>query len=678
MSKIAQEKGRSDAALEHVDKDEMLLDGIAPLVSPIQMIDRSSPAWARVMSWFFSIGTALCLLSICVLTVFFFDQVAFAKEPLMASLLAGVGLIPVVGLLIFEFSHAKALAGYRMFRERNVVLSQAAMGGVAFLLLETVHPLLGSAIPVGVVLNFLAISAFKRMHKNEPLWDFLPAESIPVLAGRDEVGRKLALSEQTEHALLAGFQRAVVWFSLVLGFGIASWLAATDVVSPAAVAAVGLITFWSVDVVSKYLVLRSMANPMELGLAASVTRLRMPPTSLQDAEIGGLFVAGLSVMTPHQNPILSEVSFHMAPGTVLGLIGHPGAGKTTLMKALVGPYDMSGLEVRGLVRLGENDLWERRTTPSAIPAFFMPSQPLMLPTSGQNNLSYFQQGSILEQGKRILEQMVFASDTVEKICATADASKLSGSEQKALGFARGFLLSPQLYLIDRPEDGVSEKLMGALVARIRQECRAGRSFVVVTENRALLDICDKLLVLQEGRVIDFGPADEIRARQSSGWQRFVGSRNLEAEENLESWVRSHFKRDGDEVNRRNVCMVAAELLAFSCQNVAAFSQQSICFEFKHFEGHCVIKMIDRDIPVSSGVLQRAHTEAEETDGKSRLSPLAAVFKLCSKVEATVERDQRVLEAQLQTYDPRKSGGKPPKGVTMGGRNAGVGPDANKT
>ena len=186
----------------------------------------------------------------------------------------------------------------------------------------------------------------------------------------------------------------------------------------------------------------------------------------------------------------------------------------------------------------------------------------------------------------------------------------------------------------------------------------------MTENRALLDLCDKLLVLQEGRVIDFGPSQEIRARQSSGWQRFVGSRSLDTEENLESWIRSHFLREGDEVNRRNACMVAAELLAFSCQNVAPLSHQTINFEFKHFEGHCLIKMIDRDIPVSSGVLQRAENDALADDGSTRLSPLAAVYKTCSKVEATVELDQRVLLVQLDTYDPRKSGGKPPSGVKV--------------
>ena len=167
------------------------------------------------------------------------------------------------------------------------------------------------------------------------------------------------------------------------------------------------------------------------------------------------------------------MKFDIGPGQVLGVQGATGAGKSVLLRTLVGPYDMTGLQVRGLVQQGETDLWERNTNPSAISALLFPPRPLLLPTSGANNLSFFQKGSALERGKRILEQLVFASDIVERICHAKDATALPDSQQKALAFARGFLLSPTLYLLDRPEDGISEKTLGALSARMRQETRAG-------------------------------------------------------------------------------------------------------------------------------------------------------------------------------------------------------------
>jgi ABC-type multidrug transport system ATPase subunit len=656
--------------------DPNMIDSQDILMDPVQMIDRSAPTWARPLSWFFAFGSAICILSICVLTVFFADMSVRVQQPFMAILLAGLGVIPVLGIIIFEFSHAKALAGYRIFRERNEVSAQAAMAVIVFVLLEFIHPLLGVAIPVGVALTFGAVRMLNRFSRREPMWDFLPAEAISVFAGRDRIGKDLTLDGANAPALQQGFVRAAAWFSLMLSLACSSWLAAHDVVAPAATVAVALITFWSVRSLGRFVVQGGSKNPMEVGLAASVTRVRVSPDPDSEMHTGGLRVDGLTVLKPDQNPILSDVRFHIEPGKVLGLIGPPGAGKTTLMQALISPYDLAGLNVRGAVRMGESDLWERSNRPSNVPALMFPSVPLVLPTSGQNNLSFFETGPLLEQGKRILEQMVFASDIVESICSKPDATKLSASEQKALAFARGFLMSPHLYLLDRPEDGVSEKLMGALVARMRQECRAGRSFIVVTENRAMLDVCDKLLMLHEGRVIDFGPAQEIRERQSSGWHRFVGARSLETEENLETWVRSHFRRDGDEINRRNACMIAAELLAFSCQNVEPLSHQSVSFEFKHFEGHCLIKLKDRDLPISSGVLTLAENEAADADGSIRLSPLAMVFNMCSQVEATIEQDQRVVLAKLETYDPRKSGGRPPAYIAQ---NAGAkGADTNAT
>lgn len=677
MSQFAKSAGNEFSETDVSSGHQDLLDEQEIQLNPVEMIDRSAPKWVQPISWFFAIGTASCILGICVLALFFVDLAIMARQPIMALLLVGLGLIPVLGIMIFEFSHARALAGYRTFRERNTINAQAFAAVIAFVLLEFIHPILGLAIPVGVALVFLSVRLLRVVSKIEPMWDFLPQEAISVFAGRDKIGTSLCMETPKTPGLQNGFAQAAIWFSLVLALGLGSWLAAREIVAPEAVLAVGLISLWSVRSLGKFIVQSSLKNPLEVGLASSVTQIKVAPEIDSNPKAGGLRVEGLSVAKPNYPSLLSDIRFEVEPGQVLGVIGPPGAGKTCLLQALIGPYDLADLDVRGSVRLGETDLWERSNRAATVPALLFSSTPTILPTSGRNNLAFFEEGSLLEQGKRILEQMVFATDTVEKICAASDATMLSGSEQKALAFARGFLMSPHLYLVDRPEDGVSEKLMGAMVARVRQECRAGRSFVVVTENRALLELCDKLLILQDGRVVDYGPAQEIRSRQSSGWQRFVGARNLETEENLEAWVRSHFRRDGDEINRRNACVVAAELLAFSCLNAEPLNHQSINIEFKHFEGHCLIRLIDRDLPVSSGVLKRAEVEAADAESTSRLSPLAAVFKMCSQVDATVEQDQRVILAKLDTYDPRKTGGKPPEEVLRANAKPGVGQNATQ-
>ncbi len=281
----------------------------------------------------------------------------------------------------------------------------------------------------------------------------------------------------------------------------------------------------------------------------------------------------------------------------------------------------------------------------------LPADPVILPGSGADNLSCFHGGAMLHRGKWLLEQLVFASDTVEAVCAAPDARLLPSMQIRTLALARAFLLGPQLYLMDRPEDGLPDRQISALVHRLEQETRMGRSVILVTDNRRLLEVCDRLVVLQAGRIVDEGDAGEVRARMEAGWARFRGARRLETEDNLQNWIRSHFRRDGDEANRRRVAMVAADLLALSCQTANPADPGEISFLFKHFEGHCILQMMDRDTPLSAGRLQRAREEAQTPDAKQSL--LARVVAATLDVETGSLRDDRSLEVRIETYDPRQ-------------------------
>lgn len=624
------------------------------MTSDVRMRDRGIPKWAFPLSVFFTLGISICMIGLSVMAVFLHSLAAQPGEDLLALILAGVAVVPVLGVLLLEYAQAKSLAGYRYARERSAVVAKAVMAVVVFFVLEFLHPLLGLAIPLGALLAWGVTAGFYRFSKPESPWDFLPEEAVSILSGRDEAGRIMARDRRRDLGLLRGFLTIITWFSMVTAMAVASWLTAQDVLSNSAIAAVGLIVFWSVGAFTAFAEQRYAGDPLRASQAASVKAV---PQRISDEEMEdttGLVVRGLSVKTADGYPLLSDISFKAAPGTVIGISGGPGAGKSLLIQALANPYDMAGLHVEGHAAYHGAELWARSTAEQTVPALYLPPQPLLVPATGGENLTCFQSGLIEERSRRVLEQLVFAADAVDSIFDAPDARLLSTTEQKALAFARGFILAPGIFLMDRPEDGTSEKLISAVSRRIQQERRTGRCFLLITENRLLLEQCDKLLMLQGGRMVDFGAAQEIRERQSSGWARFVGARELDTEENLESWIRSHFRRDGDDANRRNACSVAAELLAFSCQSTTMGTGQSVTFEFKHFEGYCLIKMTDLDVPVSTGQLQRAREEADATENNWRVSPLAAVMRSCLTVEATVEMDRRMILAKLETYDPRKS------------------------
>lgn len=645
---------------------ELLNDAAFPDTETIDIMDRGAPNWARYLTYVFSIGSALCLMAMLLVVVFLQSLVAQKGETVAAPLLLAMAAVPAFGALLLEYAHNRALAGLRYARAQSARVGRLAVAVFMLALMTVSHPLLGIAVIVtcGIALAFLFI--LERLLRREPSWDFRKEEAVGILAGRDELGREMASSIPSRHALTNAVLRIARWSSLVGGVSVASWLAASEIVSLAAVSVVGMISFWCTEQILAVAVDRFTSVSLTPN-DAKILSTRDP--DVLDDGLTGLTVSNLNVSNGSSVNLLSDVGLSVRPGEMIGIVGGASAGKSLLMRAIADPFSLPDMTLSGNLRLNGDDVWARSTARQTLPIAYLPSVPLMLPASGLDNLTCFNSPNLAERGKRCLEQLVFSADAVDRIVAAPDARHLSASDQKALSLARAFLVGPSLYLLDRPEDLVSDKLMAALADRVLMEKRAGRSFIVTTDNRALQEACDKLLLLRDGRVTDFGPADEIRGRLSAGWNRFVGARQLETEDTLDTWVRSHFKRDGDEANRRKVCRIAAELLAFSCHDLPPLSSERICIDFKHFMGHCVLKLTDKGVLLTTGQIRRAKRDARGGAEDARISPLAHVFRHAKSVGQDSVEGKRVLSVKIATYDPRKGETSVPEtGARQGAQN----------
>ena len=617
----------------------------------ISAMDRAVPTWAVIIGSIFALGIYGFLASLAVFTVFFHSSVVAEGSWIVAPLLVLVGSIPVVGILVFEFAYSRTLAGFRYIRGPAARRVQAGAGMLTLFTMTLVHPLAGVACLISVALGGALLLGLSRIRRFEGFWDFVPAEAASVLAGRDRTGMKMATTRVREHALASPTVLSFTGLALLLGFGGASYLTTTEVIDPSAVTAIALL-----NALATHAILGFVRDGMKTPAMEKRRTSRVEGVILDDEfdEDTGLVIKNLTITPDADAALLSDVSFSMPPGSVLGIDGESGAGKSLLLSAMADPFSFEDVEVRGRVRMNGEDLWLRHGEHRNIPAVHVSDDPILLPASGSENLSCFLDGYFLDQAKRNLERLVFSHELVDEICQAKDATKLPGMQRKALSLARAFTLAPMLYLLDRPEDGLPEKQISALLARLQEESRFGRCVVMITQNRALLEACDKIMVLQSGRIVDFGTAEDIRNRKAAGWARFVAERNLDVEENLENWVRSHFKRPGDEANRRKVAHIASELLAFSCQGAGgALVNKTVIFEFKHFIGHCILRLQDGDAPVTSSTLQKAELESNTPQQGKRLSPLGSIIQNCSEIEAGADLDRRVLSVKIETFDPRK-------------------------
>ena len=624
--------------------------------------DRTAPAWLMPLSVLFTLASEGCAAAIAILPIFFHSLVAVGGETLLAPLLLFLAVVPLVGILVFDFGYARAFGGFKQARTRPAAIVRAALAVVVALALTAMHPILAGPFTLAALMGLLLSWGANRLVAREPGWDTLPQEAVSVLAGRDATGWRLATTTPGRSTIADSAGRVTALFALASGFATASWLTATGVMNGAAVASAGLLCYWAARAFSGFFDQLFAPSDEQATSAISVAEL---PLAQDQGESDGLTIARLSAFDRDGRAVLSDVNLDIAPGQIVGLTGGNFAGKSLLLRAIAAPFDLTDLDVRGAVTIGGQSPWQRSGRDRQVPAVLIPPSPLWLPGTAADNLCCFGDDLDLQQAMQALKQLVYTTDTVDRVSAGTAVAMLSTSEQKALSLARGFYLRPRVYLMDRPEDGATPALTAALARRIQQECRMGAIFLIASDNREIMDLCDQVVVMQGGRIIDVGTAEDIRTQKDIGWRRLRAARSLESEEALDSWLRSQFRRDGDDGNRRNVCVIASELLAFSCQDLApGETGGKVTFEFKHFESYCMVRMLDSGQPVSSGYLEKMQSQAEQGDGVQRLAPLAAVMRDALSVEARRERQDstteddgeaahRVIEVKIATYDPRK-------------------------
>lgn len=627
----------------------------APQEIQLPLRDRSFEGWLSLIATLFSVGEMLCFLAVAVISVVFASVVAQNGEVNMIVPLVAVGLSLVLGMVMLGYTYTRALAGHRNARHKMALRGRAGVALILCLCLGLMHPLIGAAVPLAAGLGAAAHYVLARYFSWEPAWDFLQSEAVSIMAGRDAIGKRMAQKRSTDHGMSDTVQRVGRALAIVLSLAATSYFIAMEHVSMAALAPVLIGSLWAVEALLDYA--HEWAYRREAHLIPA-TEVRSGDTVNLDEDHPGLLVHDLSVRNQHGTTLLSQINFSVDPGTVTGVLGDSGAGKSLLLQTLIDPFALNDMEVAGGVRLNGNDLWRRRAEEQTVSAALLPEELIILPASGAENLSCFHDGPFLERARWMLEQFLFSTDLVENICAAEQAGDLPYMQRKALVLARLFALGPQLYLLDRPETGLPPRQIGVLIRRIEHEAKLGRSFVIATHDRAILEKCDRIISLQNGRVMDFGDGQDVRDRLGSGWVRMIANRSLTSDDSLRLWVRSNFNRSGDDGNRRKVGVVASNMLILSCQSADPIMPGPVHFTFKHFVGHCILRMHDSDAPISDAQLKLAKEQSESEMPDAKLTPLAMICRHCLEVEMGNQIEDRWIEAKIETYDPRKSGSKP--------------------
>jgi lipopolysaccharide export system ATP-binding protein len=208
--------------------------------------------------------------------------------------------------------------------------------------------------------------------------------------------------------------------------------------------------------------------------------------------------------------VVDDVSFSVAPGEVVGLLGPNGAGKTTSFHCVVGLLVPDG----GEVRLGDRDL-------SGLPLHerarmgigYLPQEPsIFRKLTVRQNFRLVLEGFGL--GHKAQEARVDELLTEFDLLRVADArgETLSGGERRRAEIARSLLADPKFMLFDEPFAGVDPIAVHDL-QRLIHKLREKGLGILITDHavRETLGICDRAVLLVDGKLLESGTPAEIAA-----------------------------------------------------------------------------------------------------------------------------------------------------------------------
>ncbi|MBF0210213.1 MAG: type I secretion system permease/ATPase [Desulfamplus sp.] len=233
------------------------------------------------------------------------------------------------------------------------------------------------------------------------------------------------------------------------------------------------------------------------------------PMALPDP-VGKLDVEAASLVV-NGNYLLRNITFSLAPGEVMGLIGPSGAGKTTLSRVLLGIWPSMG----GKVRLDGSDVyaWDQEHLGKFIG--YLPQDVELFPGTVSQNIARLgeldPEGVILAAQKAGVHELIqhFPNGYDSMIGGGPGSIILSGGQRQRVALARALYGKPRLVVLDEPNSNLDEAGEKALMQTIAILKHEKVTTIIVTHKPSILISVDKVLVMQYGQVARFGPRHEI-------------------------------------------------------------------------------------------------------------------------------------------------------------------------
>jgi len=214
-------------------------------------------------------------------------------------------------------------------------------------------------------------------------------------------------------------------------------------------------------------------------------------------------------------PVLHNIDLKVAPGEMIGFVGHSGAGKTTMTNLICRFYTVD----EGSILIDGKDIRKLELKDLRRQIGIVLQEPFLFNGTIANNIGYARPGSTREDIMQAAK-IANAHDFIIKFTDGYDTNvgergqKLSGGERQRISIARAVLRDPRILILDEATslvDTETEKKIQEALARLVK----GRTTFAIAHRLSTLRNADRLMVLDKGKVVEMGTHDELMKKQGT-------------------------------------------------------------------------------------------------------------------------------------------------------------------